>query len=169
MNTDKTFLIVGLVAVGAGFAQAPIGLSPSTCAALVGGAVQTAVFADGFCKVTGIVEPHLEFEGNVPEAWNARAWQRGGGGYDGSLVTGLGRYSNQTPNGELPLQQGYVTLGSDGGHKGKPGFDGSFGMDDEALLDYGKRSVIKTHDAALAVIRKFDGLALDRFYFVGAS
>ena len=57
-----------------------------------------------FCKVTGIVKPHnpsspnLEFEVNLPQAWNRRALQMGGGGYDGSLVTGLTQYSNEAPN-----------------------------------------------------------------------
>ncbi len=131
--------------------------------------VQTAVFVGAaetkningdFCKVNGIVKPHnpsspnLEFEVNLPAAWNRRALQMGGGGYDGSLVTGLTLYSNETPDTDTPLKQGYVTLGSDGGHEGKAGFDGSFGMDDEALLNFGKESVKKAHDAAMAVIRK---------------
>ena len=167
MNANK--ILLGFVGAALVVAQEPARLSRETCLSLQGGAVQTAVFADGFCKVTGIVPPHLEFEVNLPVEWNGRALQMGGGGYDGSLVTGLGRYSNQTMSSAPPLQQGFVTLGSDGGHKGKPGFDGSFGMDDEALLDYGKRSVKKTHDAAMAVIRKAYGRAPERFYFIGAS
>jgi len=128
-----------------------------------------------FCKVTGIVKPHhtgspnLEFEVNLPAVWNRRALQMGGGGYDGSLVTGLTQYSNEAPGSDTPLKQGYVTLGSDGGHKGKPGFDGSFGVDDEALLNFGKQSVKKAHDAAMAVIRKAYGRRPDRFYFIGGS
>ena len=178
--------------------QEPIRLSHETCTSLQGfsipgsaiglpssGAiVQTAVFVAAsengningdFCKVTGIVKPrnpgspNLEFEVNLPAAWNRRALQMGGGGYDGSLVTGLTLYSNQAPNSDTPLKQGYVTLGSDGGHKGKPGFDGSFGLDDEALLNYGKQSVKKAHDAAEAVIRKAYGRRSDRFYFIGGS
>ncbi len=178
--------------------QAPTGLPAEACASLAGfsipgaeiglpssGAlVQTAVSMAAaekgnvngdFCKVTGIVKPrhasspNLEFEVNLPAAWNRRALQMGGGGYDGSLVTALTAYSNQAPTSETPLKQGYVTLGSDGGHQGKPGFDGTFGMDDEALLNYGKESVKKTHDAAVAVIRKAYGRRPDRFYFIGGS
>lgn len=149
-----------------------------------GAVVQSAAMIHGsdsgnkngeFCKVTGIVKPHhpgspnLEFEVNLPQGWNHRALQMGGGGYDGSLVTGLTQYSNQTPNTDTPLKQGYVTLGSDGGHKGKPGFDGSFGMDDEALLNFGKQSVKKTHDAAMFIIHKAYGLRPERFYFIGGS
>ena len=107
-----------------------------------------------FCKVIGIVKsrnlgsPNLEFEVNLPAAWNRRALQMGGSRYDGSLVTALTQDCNQAPNSDPPLKQGYVTLGSDGGHKGKPGFDGTFWLDGEALMNYGKQSVKKAHDAA---------------------
>jgi feruloyl esterase len=128
-----------------------------------------------FCKVTGIVKPqhtgspNLEFEVNLPLAWNRRALQMGGGGYDGSLVTGLTLFTLQPSNTDTPLKQGYVTLGSDGGHKGGPGFDGSFALDDEALVNYGKQSVKKAHDAGMAVIKKAYGSAPVRFYFIGGS
>ncbi len=189
---------IGLAMAGDSGNQEPVRFSREACAGLQGfsipasaiglpngGAlVQTAVFVAGsakgnsngdFCKVIGIVKPHnptspnLEFEVNLPETWNRRALQMGGGGYDGSLVTGLTQYSNQTPNLDTPLKQGYVTLGSDGGHKGKAGFDGSFGMDDEALLNFGKESVKKTHDAAMSVIQKAYGQRPARFYFIGGS
>src|SRR5580704_8989670 len=189
---------VGLAMAGDSGNQEPIRLSRETCTSLqgfsipasafglatAGALVQSAVFVGAsetgnvngdFCKVTGIVKPHnpsspnLEFEVNLPQAWNRRALQMGGGGYDGSLVTGLTQYSNQAPTSDTPLKQGYVTLGSDGGHKGKAGFDGSFGMDDEALLNFGKQSVKKAHDAAMAVIQKAYGQRPQRFYFIGGS
>lgn len=189
---------IGLAMAANSGNQEPAPLSRETCASLqgfaipasaiglpTGGAmVQTATFVAAsetgnkngdFCKVTGIVKPHnpsspnLEFEVNLPAAWNHRALQMGGGGYDGSLVTGLTVYSNEIPTSDTPLKQGYVTLGGDGGHKGKAGFDGSFGTDDEALLNFGKQSVKKTHDAAAAVIRKAYGQRPARFYFIGGS
>jgi feruloyl esterase len=128
-----------------------------------------------FCKVTGIINNAtastavFEFEVNLPASWNGRALQMGGGGYDGSLVTGLTGYTLQPAGEDTPLKRGYVTLGSNGGHKGGPGFDGRFGLDDEALANYGKESVKKTHDAAMAVIRKAYGRAPSRFYFIGGS
>lgn len=128
-----------------------------------------------FCKVTGLIKNAtastavFEFEVNLPPQWNGRALQMGGGGYDGTLVTGLTAYTLQ-PNGQAtPLKQGYVTIGSNGGHRGAPGFDGRFGTDDEALANYGKLSVKKTHDAAMAVITKAYGTAPRRFYFIGGS
>ena len=115
-----------------------------TGGAVVQTAVAVAAIAKGnpngdFCKVTGIVKPknpsspNLEFEVNLPAAWNRRALQMGGGGYNGTLVTGLTGFTLQPANVDNPLKQGFVTLGTDGGHKSAAGFDGSFAMDDEAL------------------------------------
>jgi feruloyl esterase len=128
-----------------------------------------------FCKVTGIIKPHnptspaMEFQVNLPSSWNRRALQMGGGGYNGTLVTGLTGYTLQPANVENPLKRGFVTLGTDGGHKSAAGFDGSFAMDDEALRNFGKESVKKGHDAALEMIRKAYGRAPERFYFIGGS
>src|SRR6186713_2244694 len=163
---------------GLPIAASAIGLPTS------GAEVQTAAMvaasapgnANGdYCKVTGIVKPHnpgspnLEFEVNLPAAWNRRVLQMGGGGYNGSLVTGLTGFTLQPASVDNPLKQGYVTLGSDGGHKSTAGFDGRFAMDDEALADFGKHSVKKTHDAAMVVIAKAYGGAPERFYFIGGS
>ena len=149
-----------------------------------GAVVQTAVAVAAprkdnpngdFCKVTGIVKPKnpsspsLEFEVNLPAAWNRRALQMGGGGYNGTLVTGLAGFTLQPATVDNPLKQGFVTLGSDGGHKSAAGFDGRFAMDDEALANFGKESVKKAHDAAMAVIKKAYGRAPERFYFIGGS
>jgi pimeloyl-ACP methyl ester carboxylesterase len=191
-------LAIGVPTLAIGADDSPARIDASVCAGLQGfsvpasaiglptsGAVVETAVAVGasdannpngdFCKVIGIVKPqhagspNLEFEVNLPLAWNRRVLQMGGGGYDGSLVTGLGQFTLQQPGTPTPLKQGYVTLGSDGGHKGKPGFDGTFGLDDEALANYGKQSVKKAHDAAIAVIRKAYGRPPDRFYFIGGS
>jgi len=128
-----------------------------------------------FCKVTGQIKNAtasmavFEFEVNLPNTWNRRALQMGGGGYDGNLVTGLGPYTLQPAGQDTPLKQGYVTVGSNGGHRGGAGFDGTFGLDDEPLINYGKQSVKKTHDVAMAIIKKAYGRAPERFYFVGGS
>jgi dienelactone hydrolase len=128
-----------------------------------------------YCKVTGIVKPKnpsspsLEFQVNLPATWNRRALQMGGGGYNGTLVTGLTGFTLQPATVENPLKQGYVTLGSDGGHKSSAGFDGRFALDDEALANFGKESVKKAHDAAIEVIKKAYGRPPERFYFIGGS
>jgi feruloyl esterase len=175
-----------------------IALSPAACTALQslaipaasiglptsGAVVQSAAVVDvaasgavgaAFCKVTGIVKPkspdapNLEFQVNLPLAWNGRALQMGGGGYNGTLVTGLAPFVLQPSSVPHPVKQGFVTLGSDGGHKSSAGFDGRFAMHDEALANFGKESVKKTHDAAMAVMTTAYGRAPQRFYFIGGS
>ncbi|WP_158067112.1 tannase/feruloyl esterase family alpha/beta hydrolase [Tersicoccus sp. Bi-70] len=128
----------------------------------------------GQCRVLGDIHPvdpaapPIKFEVNLPGNWNGRALQMGGGGYDGTLVTGLGNYALQPDGQPTPLQQGFVTLGSDGGHEGA-GFDSSFGLNDEALANYGTQSIKKTHDVAVALVRKAFKRSPQRFYFIGFS
>lgn len=150
-----------------------------TSGALVQTATLVAANASGnsageYCAVTGIVipatagAPTMEFQVNLPTNWNHKALQFGGGGYDGTLVTGLGPYVSQ-PNGTpTPLAQGYVTLGGDGGHKGVV-FDGTFALNDEALMNYGQLSIKKVHDVAMALMTKRYGEKPKRFYFIGGS
>ncbi len=173
-------------------------LTPAACAGLQGmsipasamdlptggAAVQTAASVAAsakdnpngeFCKVTGIVKPKnpnspsIEFEVNLPVSWNRRVLQMGGGGYDGTLVTGLTGFTLQPASVDNPLKLGFVTLGTDGGHKSTANFDGRFAMDDEALANFGKQSVKKAHDVAVAIIKKAYGRAPERFYFIGGS
>jgi hypothetical protein len=163
---------------GMAIAASSIGL-PTSGAEVQTAAMVAATAANNpngdYCKVTGIVKPKnpssppLEFEVNLPASWNRRAVQMGGGGLNGVLVTGLTPFTLQPASVDNPLKQGYVTLGSDGGHKSTIAFDGRFALDDEALANFGKHSVKKTHDAAMAVIKKAYGRSPDRFYFIGGS
>lgn len=128
-----------------------------------------------YCAVVGYISPvsaaapNIEFEVNLPTTWNGKALQMGGAAFDGVLVTATGPAALDPDGIPTPLQRGYATLGSDGGHKGVAPFDGSFGMNDEALLNYGKESVKKTHDVALEIIRRRYDRAPRRFYLIGAS
>lgn len=155
-----------------------IGL-PTTGAVVASAALVAAAAPnnkDGeYCRVKGFIlpvspdAPKMEFEVNLPSRWNGKATQFGGGGYDGALVTGLGPGALQPTTAPDPLLQGYVTLGSDGGHQGGMGFNGTFALNDEALRNYGRESVKKTHDAAMTIIKARYGSAPKRFYFIGGS
>lgn len=169
--------------VGTIIDKADIGLPTS------GAEVQSATFvaADAagntggeHCRVKGIIKPfsttsnglateNIEFQVNLPTNWNNKAMQLGGGGLNGTLVTGLDNVPLALPGTPTPLARGYVTLGSDSGHKGQGGFDGRFMVNDEMLVNYGHQSIKKTHDVAVALIKKRYSTAPQRFYFAGAS
>ena len=133
-------LLMAGLAARLGAADETTALPPAACASLQGmiipataigletsgaevqAAAMVAASASGnpngeYCKVTGIVKPKnpsspsLEFEVNLPASWNRRALQMGGGGYNGTLVTGLTGFTLQPATVENPLKQGYVTLG----------------------------------------------------------
>ncbi len=128
-----------------------------------------------FCKVLGSIHsvdpiaPVIKFEVNLPSRWNNRVLQMGGGGFDGTLVTGLGGASNQTPTTPTPLALGYVTVGSDSGHETAGGFDGRFALNAEAFANFGRLQIKKTHDVALALTEKRYGTPPRHSYFIGGS
>ncbi|WES63378.1 tannase/feruloyl esterase family alpha/beta hydrolase [Microbacter sp. GSS18] len=141
-----------------------------------GAEVETATWNDAgdYCAVTGWIfavsaPQDMEFQVNLPGDWNRRTLQFGGGGFDGSLVTATGAYTAQPAGSPTALSQGWVTLGSDGGHQGAPGFDGTFQLDEELFLNYGQWSVKKAHDAAAAVILAAYGVDANWSYFIGGS
>jgi pimeloyl-ACP methyl ester carboxylesterase len=191
-------VVLGAICAGAAHAETPTVSPQDACAKLVatfvepsavglptsGAVVQSArlVAADApdnpngeYCAARGVIvpvsaaAPNMEFEVNLPTDWNSKALQLGGGGFDGVLVTGLGPAGLQPASVPNPLNQGYVTAGGDGGHKGSASFDGSFGMNDEALTNFGKLSVKKVHDVAVALLKARYGSAPRRFYFIGNS
>jgi tannase/feruloyl esterase len=76
-----------------------------------------------FCRVNGSIAPVdpvaqlINFQINLPIAWNGKAVQYGGGGYNGTLITGLAPLRDAAPDDPLPLMRGYVTFGTDSGHR----------------------------------------------------
>lgn len=128
-----------------------------------------------FCKVLGAIHPamytapDINFEVNLPSDWNNKTLQFGGGGFNGNLVTGLGRPTLHPADAPTPLASGYVTLGSDSGHQSSIPFDGSFLLNDEAMDNYGHMQIKKTHDVAMELVQQRYGRAPARNYFIGGS
>ena len=90
----------------------------------------------------------------------------GGGGYNGTLVTGLAGFTLQPANVDNPLKQGFVTSAPTVAQV-HTGIRRQFALDDEALRNFGKESIKKGHDAAMEIIKKAYGRAPERFYFIG--
>lgn len=128
-----------------------------------------------YCRVLGAIHPvnynapDIRFQVNLPSGWNGKSLQFGGGGLNGVLVTGLGRYAKQPEAEPTPLAQGYATLGSDSGHQSAGGFDGTFYLNPEALENFGRAQIKKTHDVAMRLIQARYGRTPDYNYFIGGS
>ena len=136
-----------------------------------------------YCKIIGeigSIDPTaqpIRFEVNVPEQWNGKAVQYGGGGFDGALVTGLATPEVGIKRQPTPLQRGYATFGGDSGHHHHYLFlpdvynelHASFALNAEERLNFNHDGLKKTHDAVVAVIAKATGSAPKRMYFLGGS
>jgi hypothetical protein len=79
-----------------------------------------------YCQVNGTIAPvdpkapPIRFQVNLPTAWNGNSMQYGGGGFNGTLITGLALTPSARPDRPAPLARGYVTYGTDSGHQNAP-------------------------------------------------
>lgn len=112
--------------------------------------------------------PPIRFQVNLPSPWNQKAMQFGGGGFDGSVVTGKGNVPHAWPDSLTPLQRGYATFGSDGGHQGNDP-DASFALNDEALRNFTGEALKKLRDVAQQVMVRHYGNGPRLTYFAGGS
>lgn len=169
-------------------AGAPAVTAQAACTTLagttLGGATVAAavvVAASGpvprYCKVSARIEPALNYEMRIPESWNGKLHYGGGGGFDG-LVRGFNEWGGTDNDNHglnlAALNQGYINIASDAGHKGQiPGvefLDASWVPGNPAAERlYADLSVPTVMSSALELIRKAFGSAPTRSYFEGCS
>jgi hypothetical protein len=124
------------------------------------------------CEANGRIDPvdptapPINFRVNLPVDWNRKAFQFGGGGFNGSVVTATGSAPSAPPGTPGPLARGYTTMGSDSGHSGG---NASFALNREALINFGYAQMKKTKDVATALMRAYYGRGPGRVYFAGSS
>ena len=133
--------------------------------------------ARAYCKLTGQIlaidstAAPIRFQINLPQQWNQRALQFGGGGTNGRVVTADGAFTGAPSNLATPLARGYVTLGSDSGHDAttKPPFDTSFALNQEELMNFAQWQIKKTLDVAKHLTQQVYGQKPIYVYFAGGS
>ncbi len=166
---------------GTTVAASEIGL-PTSGATITSATVVSATASGNlngeYCKVVGKITaaatdpagtPDINFQLNLPANWNGKTLQMGGGGYNGTVVTGTGYVSFATyPFAPPPLGQGYATFGSDSGHTGNS-TDATFALNEGAIVNFGHAHIKKTHDAAFSIIKKRYGTAPKKSYWAGGS
>jgi pimeloyl-ACP methyl ester carboxylesterase len=128
-----------------------------------------------FCKVNGTISPIdpaaplINFQVNLPTAWNQKAAHLGGSGLNGSIPDSLNTHRNapesQPADVGGPLTKGYIELGSDGGHQG--GFD--WLLNKEAVQNYAYGEMKKTHDVGVELANLYYAQAPRLMYWFGSS
>jgi feruloyl esterase len=162
-------------AIGLPSGKAVVDSAQSVTAALA--SATTPAIAE-HCRILGHIDPvdpaaePIQFQLNLPVAWNHKALQYGGGGYNGTLTTGMTPLRDAAPDDLLPLTRGYATLGTDSGHqlsRYAPNEIARFGLNDEMLANYAYASYKKVRDAAVVLMRRHYGQAPQRVYYFGGS
>ncbi|MBC8749574.1 MULTISPECIES: tannase/feruloyl esterase family alpha/beta hydrolase [Paraburkholderia] len=129
-----------------------------------------------FCQVLVDIKPvdsnasTTKAEVNLPSTWIGKSIQFGGGGTNGTLITGLDPAKQQGPETQLQLTQGYVTLGTDSGHQNAAGVpSGAFALNDESLKNYAYASYKNTHDVGVQLMQTFYNHPAKQAYYLGGS
>ncbi len=109
----------------------------------------TAVPAVGdvpaYCRVSGVLQPEVAFEVNLPTAWNGRFYMIGNGGHAGEALDGAGR----TAQRDQALQHGFVMAGTNTGHDARKEPGGTFVLSNpQKAIDYAYRAVHVTATTA---------------------
>ena len=129
-----------------------------------------------YCRVLGEIAPldpaapPIRFEVNLPEQWNGKAVQYGGGGFNGVLITGLDPLRDARLDTPVPVARGFSTWGTDSGHdNAKLPEIQAFALNSEALENYAYASYKKVRDVAVEIARVHYGTAPRRVYYYGGS
>jgi tannase/feruloyl esterase len=102
----------------------------------------------------------------LPDDWNGRFLQQGGGGLNGSVGFPLGaQAAGTTP----ALVRGFAVVTTDTGHTGTNGFDANFMREQQAALDFAYQAVGRVASLAKLIVGQYYGRSADHSYFAGCS
>ena len=128
-----------------------------------------------YCRVDGVIDRRTGGDGKpygigfaiaLPDDWNGRFLQQGGGGLNGSVAFPLGAQAA----GTMPaLLRGFAVVTTDTGHTGTNGFDSSFTGEQQAALDFDYQAVGRVASLAKLIVAKYYGRTADHSYFAGCS
>lgn len=114
--------------------------------------------------------PVIKAQVNLPASWNGKSLQMGGGGLNGTLVTGLDPARAAGPETPLALTRSYMTLGTDSGHQNAAGVNtATFALNTEALTNYAYAAYKKTHDVGAELSQAYYGHRPMKSYYIGGS
>jgi feruloyl esterase len=127
------------------------------------------------CRIRGTIAPRvgqggrsfgIGFELRLPAEWNGRFLFQGGGGMDGVVLPAVGTVAN---SGKGPaLARGFAVVSTDAGHSGSP-VDATFGLDQQARIDYAYNALDKVTVEAKRLVEAFYGAPPRYSYMLGCS
>ena len=113
-----------------------------------------------YCRVTGVIQPQVQFEMRMPLEWNGRYYQRGCGGFCGFI---------DTERCATALARDFVVAAGNLGHVGLAVKDPVWGSSHDLRPDFGPLGTHKLAVVAKAVTEAFYGKRPAYSYFEGCS
>ena len=167
-----TFQIPGVALEITGAEWHPAGKGPSQPARTG----QDSPELPAYCRIDGMLDRRVGDKGisygigfalALPDAWNGRFLQQGGGGLNGNV----GMPAGAVAAGNRPaLARGFAVASTDTGHQSKGGgFDAGFMGDQQAALDFAYVAVGRIAVLSKQIIAQYYGKPPDRSYFTGCS
>src|SRR5262252_7228428 len=128
-----------------------------------------------YCRIDGVIDRRTGGDGKpygigfaitMPDDWNGRFLQQGGGGLNGSVAFPLGAAAAGTTPA---LARGFAVVTTDTGHTGANGFDANFMREQQAALDFAYQAVGRVAGLAKQIVAVYYARPADRSYFAGCS
>jgi feruloyl esterase len=128
-----------------------------------------------YCRVDGVIDRRTGGDGkpygigfaiNLPDDWNGRFLQQGGGGLNGNVAFPLGA---QAAGATPALLRGFAVVTTDTGHAGANAFDAGFMREQQAAIDFAYQAVGRIAPLAKLIVAQYYGRPADHSYFAGCS
>jgi feruloyl esterase len=117
------------------------------------------------CRVTGIIEPEVAFEINLPDRWNRRFYMTGNGGLAGDALDGP-----TNPDRTAALNNGFAMARTNTGHDARKEPSGSFILSNpQKAIDYAYRAVHVTAETAKKVATDYYAQPISFSYWNSCS
>jgi feruloyl esterase len=109
--------------------------------------------APGYCRVRGVIAPEVQFDVNLPGAWNRRFYMFGNGGYAGEDLDAPGRRNTR----HAALRAGFVVASTNTGHDAVREPLGTFAASIPKTIDYAFRAVHRTVEESKRITAAYYG------------
>ena len=117
------------------------------------------------CRVSGLIQPEIRFELNLPANWNRRFYMHGNGGFAGEAPEFGGRPMVRAN----ALKQGFAVAQTNTGHDATAEPLASFAVSYQKRVDYAFRAVHMTAVEAKRIAAAYYGRAAAYSYWDGCS
>jgi tannase/feruloyl esterase len=118
------------------------------------------------CRVSGLLDPEVAFEVNLPAAWNGRFYMIGNGGHAGEALDAGNRVSQRND----ALKHGFAMAQTNTGHDASKEPGGTFVLSNpQKAIDYAYRAVHVTAATTKEIANRYYGRPVAKAYWNSCS